>query len=81
MRQACAGSLARIRVALGQGEWTQALAELHSMKGAFLVGRMAAAADACAQMEARVRAGERDRAAEAFGELERITAEALEHGA
>jgi hypothetical protein len=31
-------------------------------------------------MEALVRTGERDRAAEAFGELERITAEALEHG-
>jgi PAS domain S-box-containing protein len=77
MRQACAVSLARIDAALAADERTQALAELHSMKGAFLVARMASAAAACAELEAKVRAGEQAAVRDAFGVLQRMAAEAL----
>jgi two-component system capsular synthesis sensor histidine kinase RcsC len=79
MREACAGSLSRIEAALESAQWTAALDELHSMKGAFLVGRMAEAAAGCARFEALVRGGERERLAGALGELERIAAQALDN--
>jgi PAS domain S-box-containing protein len=81
MREACAGSLSRIEAALGSARWDAALEELHSMKGAFLVGRMAAAAGACAQLETLVRGGERERLASALAQLERIAAQALDNAA
>jgi PAS domain S-box-containing protein len=80
MRQACAASLARIDAALAADERTQALAELHSMKGAFLVARMASAAAACAELEAKVRAGEQAAVRAAFEALQRMTAAALAGG-
>jgi PAS domain S-box-containing protein len=80
MNQACGDSLSRIGAALEAGEWSLVLAELHSMKGAFLVAGMADAARACASLEAMVRAGEHAALPAAFGELRRITALALGQG-
>jgi PAS domain S-box-containing protein len=81
MQQACAKSLSRIGAALQSGEPARALAELHSMKGAFLVGQIPRAASACADLEALVRAGEAGAVAAAFADLERIIAQSQEQRA
>jgi PAS domain S-box-containing protein len=80
MQKACDESLSRLSVALDGGERAKAMAELHSMKGAFLVAQMPAAAAACAELEVLVGAGEQDAVSAAFAELRRITATALEPG-
>jgi two-component system capsular synthesis sensor histidine kinase RcsC len=80
MQQACDESLSRLSVALDAGQLGQALAELHSMKGAFLVAHMPGAAAACAELEVLVGAGEQGAVSAAFAHLRRLTAAALEPG-
>jgi HPt (histidine-containing phosphotransfer) domain-containing protein len=80
MQQACDESLSRLGVALDAGQLGQALAELHSMKGAFLVAQMPGAAAACAELEVLVGAGEQGSVSAAFADLRRLTAAALEPG-
>lgn len=77
MRKTSSASLARIRAALASNQQDAALAELHSMKGAFMVAQMRDAAIACETLQQRLLAGEHSAALAALGALQRATVQAL----